>query len=227
MAEAINPPFYERSEGTTKYHVDWGRAIMAGLVATVLITVSMALFGMNIMKSLGGMILGPSANTITQYLVGGSIHLMVGLGYGLIYAPLFGPVRRWGAFMKGLVFGLAITAIALAAMPVMASMMGGGAANPCNPCNAKAAATNPCNPCQAKKKDNPCNPCADKKSASAKGDAQTSAKNPCNPCQAKNPCNPCGGSDGNPYAASVSLINHLIYGLALALVYRRGRTTVG
>jgi len=33
-----------------------------------------------------------------------------------------------------------------------ASNMGGGAANPCNPCGGKAKAANPCNPCGGKKK---------------------------------------------------------------------------
>lgn len=259
-----------------------GRALIAGLVATVIITISMALFGMNIMKSLGSMIL-PASGTSTQYLLGGLIHLMVGVGYGVLYALLVAPVRRWAAVMKGLVYGLSITAIALAAMPVMASMMskGGtsnpcamqaGTNNPCNPCSGKAADTeqsNPCNPYGAKspqttpdnpcagkkandpntqsKASNPCNPCAksDAKSASA----QTLPPNPCNPCSTKpanvadgsarsasksgtnpcnvaaagNPCNPCGGGGaGSPYSGLISLINHVIYALALAFVYGRG-----
>ena len=44
-------------------------------------------------------------------------------------------------------------------------------------------------------------------------------ESPCNPC---NPCNPCGGG-GSPYAGLISLINHIIYGLMLAFLYR-GKT---
>ncbi len=260
---------------TAKSRVDWGRALLAGLVATVIITISMGLFGMNIMKSLGSMMLGPGSSASTQYVVGGLMHLMVGVGYGLVYAALVAPVRRWPALLKGLVFGLSITAIALAAMPIMGAMMSkGGASNPCNPCGAQAGApqanpcnpcagkspsaqqSNPCNPCAAKNANqtgaqsmppNPCNPCAAKNANSTS--PQTSAPNPCNPCTPKNanvagsnaptaspnanacnvggasnPCNPCGGAGGSPYSGLVSLINHVIYGLALALVYGRGGT---
>jgi hypothetical protein len=265
-----------RMDGEARSHVDWGRALLAGLVATVIITISMGLFGMNIMKSLGSMMLGPASSVSTQYVVGGLIHLMVGVGYGLLYAALVAPVRRWPAILKGVVFGLAITAIALAAMPVMGAMMSrGGAANPCNPCGGQAGApqanpcnpcagkspstqqSNPCNPCAAKnanqtsaqsKPPNPCNPCAAKNANSTS--PQTSAPNPCNPCAPKNanvagsntpkasaganpcnvagegnPCNPCGGGGANPYGGLVSLINHVIFGLALALVYGRGGTS--
>jgi len=174
----------------------WSRAIVAGFIATAAITVSMALFGMNFTKSLGSMIL-PNASMTLQYLAGGISHLMVGLFYGVVYAWFFGRVREWNPLLKGAVFGLAIAAVASATMPLMASIMPGGrAANPCNPCAGKAS--NPCNPCAAKPA-NPCNPCA--------------AKTP-------NPCNPCGGGGQNPYSGLVTAINHLVYGLALALVYR-------
>src|SRR5918993_874192 len=146
-----------------------GKALMAGLVATVIITVSMALFGMNIMKSLGQMVLGPQSGASTQYLVGGLMHLMIGVGYGVLYSAVVAPVRRWPAVMKGLVFGLSITAIALAAMPIMAAVMSrGGTSNPCNPCSGKVAGAqqgNPCNPCagksgnQAGPQSKPTNPC--------------------------------------------------------------------
>jgi hypothetical protein len=252
---------------TARSRVDWARALLAGLVATVIITISMGLFGMNIMKSLGSMMLGPASSVSTQYVVGGLIHLMVGVGYGLVYAAVLAPVRRWPAILKGVVFGLAITAIALAAMPVMGAMMSrGGAANPCNPCGGQASASqaNPCNPCAAKSasapQTNPCNPCAAKNAnqtsapqtnpcnpCAVKNANQTSGEskppNPCNPCTPKNtskasaganpcnvagagnPCNPCGGGGANPYSGLVSLINHVIFGLVLALVYGRGATS--
>lgn len=222
MAEAIDARMHGRDESGAAGRVDWGRALIAGLVATAAITVSMALFGMNIMKSLGAMMIGAGASATTQYIAGGLFHLLVGLFYGLVYAALVAPVRRWGALLKGAVFGLAITAIALAVMPVMAAMMGGGgAANPCNPCGAKtagAAQSNPCNPCAAK---NPCNPCAAKReSTGGAPPAGGGAKNACATAGAGNPCNPCGGGS-SPYGGMVSLVNHLIFGLALAFVYGR------
>ena len=233
---------------------NWGKALMAGLVATVIITISMALFGMNIMKSLGQMVLGPQSGASTQYLVGGLMHLMVGVGYGLLYSAVVAPVRRWPAVMKGLVFGLSITAIALAAMPIMAAVMSrGGTSNPCNPCSGVAGAQprNPCNPCAGKtgnqagqqsKPTNPCNPCAAKNPcnpcAAKNANSGSSAPNACNPCGTKkeapssgnpcsvaaagNPCNPCGGGGGSPYSGLISLINHVIFGLALAFAYGRG-----
>lgn len=211
----------------------WPRAITAGLIATIAITMSLALFGMNIMKSLGSMML-PNATVAMQYLAGGLFHLAVGLFYGVVYAGLFGKVREWNPLFKGAVFGLAITAIALAVMPIMAAMMPGGAGNPCNPC-ASAGAANPCNPCAAKAV-NPCNPCA-AKAANPCNPCAAKAANPCNPCAAKaattpgaaknacstggagNPCNPCGGGQ-SAYSGLISAVNHLIYGIALALVYR-------
>ncbi len=185
---------------TNPRSLDLSRALVAGLVATIIMTVVMAFFGMNLMKMLGGMFL-PGSSTGVQYAVGGAMHLMVGLIYAVIFAWLFGRVRVWHPVVKGTIYGLAIGAIALAVMPVAAAVMGGGAAaNPCNPCAAKGAA-NPCNPCAAK------------------------AANPCNPCAAKaaNPCNPCGGSGQGPWAGMISIFNHLVYGLVLALIYgRRG-----
>lgn len=226
--------------------INWSSALIAGLIATVVITITMAIFGQNIMKMLGSTMLGEDASVGAQYLVGGMFHLMVGLIWGVLYAWLFGPVRVWNPLLKGIVYGLAITAIALATMPIMMAMMGGGGAgNPCaaNPCAAgnPCAAANPCaeapgNPCQPSDvAGNPCNPCAANASSSP-----DHAGNPCNPCAAKaasnpcaakagsnpcsasagNPCNPCGGSGGDTYSAMISLINHLVFALALAFIYR-------
>jgi hypothetical protein len=205
------------------------------------------LTGMNIMKMLGSMIV-PGASVAVQYAIGGAMHLMIGLFYGVVYAWLVGRVSEWNRFVKGTVYGLAITAIALATMPVMSAVMGGGAANPCggaNPCGASSAAANPCyvgakNPCGTAAQ----NPCAAKATGTAANPC--AVKNPCaatNPCAAKkpyatkeaagaanacsaNPCgggatNPCGGS-GGPYSGAVSVLNHLVYALTLAFVYGRG-----
>jgi hypothetical protein len=170
--------------------------------------------------------------------------MMVGLFYGVIYAWLFGPVTELNRFFKGAVFGLAITAIALATMPVMMAMMGGGGAgnpcaanpraaaanpcapgtaeshNPCNPCGPTHEAVNPCAP-ESVDAGNPCNPCAPE-AGHAKNACGAGAGNPCNPCGgggAGNPCNPCGGGGGT-FDGIISLINHLVFALVLAFVYR-------
>lgn len=213
---------------TARTTVDWGRAVIAGLIATVAITITMALFGQNILKMLGSMIM-PMGSTGAQYLVGGVMHLAVGLFYGVLYAWLLGPIIARGAAVKGLVYGIALTGIALAAMPAMSAMMGGGdAANPCNPCG-KAATANPCNPCGGDAHAaNPCNPCDGDAHAANPcnpcnpcGDGDHAAGGPCNPCSTGGPCNPCGGGGGSPWSGLISLLNHVVYGLVLALVYGR------
>jgi hypothetical protein len=219
-------------------------------------TIVMVTMGMNIMKSLGMMMVGQSASVGLQYAVGGTIHLMIGLFYGFLFAWLFGRVREWNRFIKGAVYGLAIAAIALVAMPLMSSMAGGGGVS--NPCHmTQAGATNPChgqsskqpmastssgsyqpgamNPCHGQKAMNPCHPkegqgamtpCHPKEGKKAMnsgpGTQGGAAMNPCHPQQAAaNPCNPCGGGGGGGAMGSVlSLVNHLIYALTLAFVYK-------
>jgi len=202
--------------------IQWGSAITAGLVATIVMTVVMALMKMNIVKMLGSMIVGSDASAATQYIVGGAMHFMIGIGYGVIYAALLGRVVEWNRVIKGTVYGLAIAAIALAAMPVMSSMMGGGSAgaqNPCGGSSGQAAAMNPCHPQSGQASTSATNPCQGKDSTAAKNPCQgkdAGAMNPCagkqagaakNPCQGKqagamNPCadkqaasamNPCAG----------------------------------
>ncbi len=196
----------------------WSRALLAGLVATIVMTIVMMVMGMNLMKSLGSMIVGSAANPTMQYVVGGTMHLMIGLIYGLIFVWLVGRVIEWNRFIKGTVYGLAIAAIALAAMPLMSAMMGsgGGAGNPCGGSRGKTAA-NPCHPQAAM---NPCHP----KEGAMNPCHPSSESNPCHPKSgAGNPCNPCGGGGGSPYSGVMSVINHVIYGLTLAFVYGKSR----
>src|SRR3989442_7895138 len=75
--------------------MDWSRAFLAGLAATVVMTIVVMALGTNIMKSLGSMIVGTSASPALQYAAGGAVHLMIGLFYGFVFAALFGRVREW------------------------------------------------------------------------------------------------------------------------------------
>jgi len=172
--------------------IHWGRAIGAGVIATIIMTAVGAVLKMNFPKMIGGMIV-PHASLTVQYAVGGAMHFMIGIVYGIIYAALVGPVIEWNRFVKGVVYGLAIAAIAFAAIPLMSAMMGsgGGQASAMNPCHPKAA--------------------------------QPAAMNPCHPKEAAgNPCNPCSGGS-SPYGGLVSVVNHLIYALTLAFVYGKVR----
>lgn len=196
-------------ETTAPSEFSWSRAVMTGAMATIVMTITMMLTGMNVMKSLGMMLL-PEAAAGAQYAVGGVMHLTIGLMYGVVYAWLAVRITPRHRFVKGVVYGLALTGIALAVMPLMASMMGGGSAS--NPCAARTPATVAANPCAG----NPCNPIAGKPPSNVP--AKAGAPNPCsgtNPCAAKNatmaaknpcaatpPCgpqNPCVGK--NPCAA--------------------------
>ncbi len=141
---------------TSKRQVNWGSAIVAGVIATAAITITLAVTGTNIMQMLGGMMLGSGATATAQYALGGGMHFMIGIIYGLLYAVLFHPVSEWSKSIKGVVAGVATTAIALAIIPLITLALGAGAAE--------------------------------------------------------------GGS--SPFAASINLFNHLVFGLVLAFAYK-------
>jgi len=213
--------------------------LLAGLAATIVVTITMIMSGTNIVQALGDMLLGMDASVTARYFAGGVVHLAVGLTYGVFFALFFAPVSEWNKVSKGVIFGFVITVMALVFLPLIASTMSSKpatqipgsrpatATNPCtpsmpkavNPCDPSTAKTaNPCkagNPCAPKMANpcNPCNPCASK-SMSPRAPVMK------NPCAAGNPCNPRGGSGGNPYSGLISLINHIILGLVLAFTIR-------
>lgn len=79
-------------------------AIVAGFIATVVMTIWMAFFGMNIMKLLG-LTAGMEGGSV--YLVGGLIHLIIGLFWGLVYALIFEPLlQKLPGFLSGALFSL-------------------------------------------------------------------------------------------------------------------------
>lgn len=228
MPETITPIPGRPERG----RIHWGRAITAGLIATIVMTIVMVLMKMNLLKMLGSMIVGSNASAGMQYAAGGAMHMMIGVVYGVIYAAIVGWLVEWNRFIKGAMYGLAIAAIALAAMPVMSAMMGGGsgAQNPCgggamNPCHGKQAA-GAMNPCHGKEAAGAMNPCHGKQTAGAMMNPchPAAAKNPCHAGGAGNPCNPCGGGGGgSPWAGVLSVVNHLVYALTLAFVYGKAR----
>ncbi|MCH8978450.1 MAG: hypothetical protein IH945_04315, partial [Armatimonadetes bacterium] len=144
--------------------IDWAKAITAGAVATVVMTIVMMIMGMDLMKAMGEGMVGSEGGAMV-YVVGGIMHFMIGIVYGIVFAAIAPKVPLPSA-VSGLVFGAILVPIAMLTVPVMMGMMPYASTD--NPC-----ADNPCNPC---------NPCGQE------------ADNPCNPCgqEADNPCNPCG-----------------------------------
>ncbi|MCB1117078.1 MAG: hypothetical protein KDK50_00700 [Chlamydiia bacterium] len=91
-------------------------AIVAGFVATVVMTIFMAFFDMNITKLLG-MAMGKTGSM--AYIIGGLIHLGVGLFYGLIFALIVQPIlNKLPGFLSGSLYGIAIGVIALIFTPM-------------------------------------------------------------------------------------------------------------
>jgi hypothetical protein len=241
----------ETESGAAAETLDWGRALLAGLIGTVAITITMALAGTDLMRMLGATML-PGAGVGAQYFAGGTIHLMVGLFYGVLFAWLMGPVRPWGRVLKGAVYGVVLTAFALAFMPPMMAMMGPEpAAAPCAPCAPCAPAAAPCAPCApCAPAEPPCAPCAEHEPMAPCAEhepmapcaehepmapcAEYGAASPCAPCTPCAPaaaCAPCASAaaggpcapcgGAGPWDGVISLIHHLIYGLVVAFVYVR------
>jgi len=196
--------------------VNFSKAVSAGILATLLMTVVMyglPLFGlpaMDIMAALGGIF----PWNISPYVMGAVIHFSLGILLALSYALLF---YRWllgPGWFRGALFSLApwIFAITLLgpSLQVASEILKGKeavAANPCavvNPC-----AVTPANPCSLNQ--GVSNPCA-------------VAANPCsvsaNPCAVANPCGGRTPSTSGPSPQAMSLIAHLLYGVILGAAYK-------
>ncbi len=209
----------------TRRAVAWPKVFFSGVVATVVVTITMMLTGTNILAGLGGMIAGPEASQSMRYTVGFMAHMTVGIGYAIVFAVLFAGLS-WHWLTKGVIFGFVITVMALVGMPLVAGMMAGQPVATANPCHARTSSVlkmeNPCavrNPCGGQ---NPCmagNPCADKNPCGM-------TVNPCRNAPATNPCaaaNPCaGGAKTAPhYAGLFSLLNHIVFAVVLSLMIGR------
>ena len=176
-------------------------ALLAGVVATVVMTVVMALVGSGGMpRMMGSALLGSSSSATAQWAAGLVLHLGIGVSYALVFAVIiaFLPAAKVKVWLAGGIFGLALTLPAILAMgPFMDTPAAVGG-------NSTEMAGNPCGPSEAKQSGgNPCNPCGEKGA-------------PANPC---NPCNPCGGESGGGFPWQ-SILVHLGYGLGLGATYR-------
>ncbi len=113
--------------------MDWGNAILAGLVATAVMTVLMYLgkamgMPMDMPRMLGLTFTAPDS-TSPVYALGLMAHLMMGVSFAFVYAVLFDLLGvdanwLWGA-VHGAVHGV-IVGMAFGMMPAMHPRMGPG-----------------------------------------------------------------------------------------------------
>lgn len=169
-------------------------AVKAGFMATVILTIIMALFGMDSMKSLGHMLMGSSASKMQLYLAGGALHFGIGIFYGFLYALILAPISAFNALVKAIIFSVIITAAAFYGMPKMPDVIAKIKGD-------ESHMMNPCNPCHMENSYN-MNPCAMKD--------DLNSMNPCNPCAA-----------GDKKAIITSWMNHFIFALVVGMLYRR------
>jgi uncharacterized membrane protein YagU involved in acid resistance len=112
--------------------MDWGSAIVAGVIATAVMTIVMYLgkamgMPMDMPRMLGLMFVGPESGAVT--LIGLVVHVMMGVIFAIIYVLLFNlfhiaPSWQWGALF-GAVLGV-LAGLAFGMMPALHPRMGNG-----------------------------------------------------------------------------------------------------
>lgn len=188
--------------------VRFGFAILAGLVGTLAMTglmyaaPLMGLPKMDLLSALGGLFpLG-----ISPYVVGGLIHLSIGVTLALLYAVIFDRILPGPRWVRGAVFALLPWLFAVTLMgPTMAWVE--AAVNP-------AAQTHQAvNPCGAQKPANPCGiqPRAVNAYGAAAPQATSSGAAVSASAQAPSP----------GLLRMMSLMAHLVYGGIVGSLYRR------
>ena len=185
----------------------FGRALLAGLLGTISMTVLMygwplvGLPSMDIVAALGGVF----PFEISPYVAGSLVHIGIGASLALGYALFFDPWLPGPGWLRGALFSFipwlfAITLLS-PSLQIASDLFKGKEAIAANPCSVS-------NPCAVR----PANPCA------------ASASNPCavkaNPCAAANPCGAGNASPGGPSPQAMSLLAHLFYGVILGAAYR-------
>ncbi len=193
----------------------FGRALLAGSLATVAMTLLMygwplvGLPSMDIMAALGGVF----PFDLSPYIMGSLIHLGMGISLALIYAMFFDPWLPGPGWLRGAMFSFipwlfAITLLG-PSLQIASDLFKGEETVAANASVSNPCAVQPANPCSVNQLKS--NPCAPKVS---------------NPCGASaNPCavtNPGGGntSSAGPSPQAMSLIVHLLYGAVLGAAYR-------
>lgn len=185
-----------------------GSAILAGVAGTLAMTALMyatPLMGlppMDLLTALGGLV----PLDISPYLVGGLIHLGVGVTLALLYAVVFEQILPGPRWVRGALFSLLPWVFAITLMgPAMAWIQA-----TLNPAVEAQAAVNPCGVSK------PANPCEVRPTGKA--------VNPCGAIarEAVNPAMLPGAQAPSPwFLATMSLMAHVAYGGVVGSVYRR------
>ncbi|MDP9470262.1 MAG: hypothetical protein M3Q71_06280 [Chloroflexota bacterium] len=89
--------------------MDWGNAILAGLVATAVMTALMYLgkamgMPMDMPRMLGLMFVGPDSVGLV-YMLGLMVHLMIGVIFAMVYTALFDLLGVDANWLWGAIFG--------------------------------------------------------------------------------------------------------------------------
>ncbi len=192
--------------------VSFGSAILAGVLGTVAMTALMyaaPLMGlppMDLLLALGSVL---PISGISPYVLGGAIHVGVGIALALLYAGAFERILAGPGWVRGVTFSVVPWLFAVTLMgPAMAWIE-----NAVHPTPANAVV----NPCAAKPAPSAANPCEIQPRAAMGGDAPNTR-----------PVNPCAPGGQNAVAAPspwllrvMSLMAHVVYGGVMATVYRR------
>jgi hypothetical protein len=180
--------------------INLGSAILAGVLGTLAMTALMygapfmGLPPMDLLKALGSIVpLG-----ISPYVLGGVMHLAIGVALALLYALLFERILPGPRWVRGATFAVLPWLFAMTLMgPTMAWVQAA-----VNHAEARAVA----NPCGAGQPANPC--------------GIQSAPRVANPC-ASHP-KAADAEAARPWLLRMmSLMAHLVYGGVVATVYRR------
>ncbi len=113
--------------------IDWGSAVVAGLVATAVMTALMYMgkamgMRMDMPRMLGLMFTGPDSTGVV-YSLGVIAHFMMGVLFAIIYAALFSLLGIEASWLWGAVFGAVhgvMAGMAFGMMPAMHPRMGPG-----------------------------------------------------------------------------------------------------
>ena len=169
----------------------------------------MAIFGMNIIKDLGNIILlgttlmGTDAGLTTQYLVGGVLYVLIGIFYGVIYCGIISPLGA-NHLLKGVLYGTVLSVIAIFGLPGLTNLATNNHDVP--PADVSVSDI-------PLSEDTPASPdtAPTESMAEAASGVETSAIEDSS----------AGAGDGIVKTSIISWVNHVIYALVVALVYRR------
>jgi hypothetical protein len=113
--------------------IAWGNAVIAGIVATAVMTVLMYMakamgMPMDMPRMLGLMFTRPE-NKAGTYIVGLMLHFMNGVIFAILYAVLFAVLGLSGGWFWGLIFGAVhgvMAGLVMGMMPAVHPRMGPG-----------------------------------------------------------------------------------------------------